>query len=93
MGLPDGTWLVTIGGGACCGRSVISVALAPPRAARTSRLSFLMLRPGALISAATWWISPSLAETWLLTTMSMPATPSCAAPANLRLTVPVPVSG
>ena len=51
-----------------------------------------MLRPGALISAATLWISPSLAETLLLTTTSMPATPSGAAPANRRLTVPVPVN-
>jgi len=51
-----------------------------------------MLSPGALISAATLWTSPSSAETRLLTTMSMPATPSGAAPAKFRLTVAAPVS-
>ena len=92
MGRPDGTWLVATGGGACCGRSVISDAALPVSAALTSCRSFFTLRPGALTSAATWWISPSRAETLLLTTMSMPATPRCAAPANFRLIVPVPVS-
>ncbi len=36
---------------------------------------------GALISTATWWTSPSLAETRAPTTMSMPPRPSGAAPA------------
>ncbi len=36
---------------------------------------------GALISTATWWTSPSLADTWAATTMSMPWMPSGAAPA------------
>ena len=93
MGRPDGTWPVATGGGSMrCGRSLISDALPPASAVLTSCWSFLMLRPGALISTATWWISPSLAETLLLTTMSMPAMPSGAAPANFRLTVPAPVT-
>ncbi len=61
-------------------RRVISLAL-PAAAAPTSRWSLLMLTPGALISTATWWTSPSLAEAWAPTTMSMPPTPSGTEPA------------
>src|SRR5215472_4317000 len=61
-------------------RRATRVAL-PPAAAPTSRWSLPMLTPGALISTATWWTSPSLAETWAPTTMSMPPRPSGAEPA------------
>src|SRR4029077_4001960 len=87
-GRPDGTRLVATGGGACCGRNVISDAPLPASAVLTSCLTFCTLGRGAPPGAVALWISPGVAQTLLLTKTCMPAMPSRAAPANYRLTVP-----